>query len=463
MVSQANSEASSSRSQSVHFTPSTTHVFGASSSPASRRLSEIRQFRGASTQPGSEPTRPARPRFFSSPGREDNSHPSPQYSRRPRSQLSSSVRPTFSTRASPEKSFQAETSFYTPCPPSRRRESVSWKRPQTSEPRAGGLFDNLPSRPAPKRRNLFGTSSSSGSMGDSTPTSQQGTGSQTPPTPASLSRSSYSYSFQPSRASSRTLSPEKRESPAPSRSATVVETPKCYIDPDGDLCLEVGFVAAKFVVDSKILARASPAWKKLLDTEGKKLEQTRGGGKLERVLKLPDDNNSAMEIFLNIVHGRFDRVSGYDEFVYCVYFYSLCVLTHKYDMTRILRPWAKGWSRTVHANCDKLGDSLRTKFCHERLWIAWELGDQATFEEIAKTLLLESSSEPGYNLKYVGAVEPPEIYGKCSSLRFFIRGRKLTKLDCRQHKRNPAIHHRLAPQRRAPDHRRPDPEQRLTS
>lgn len=191
------------------------------------------------------------------------------------------------------------------------------------------------------------------------------------------------------------------------------------MDHDGDLCLEVGFVSAEFVVDSKLLARASPVWKKLLDEEfdkGKQKaeeeEQEAQEGKPGRVLKLPDDNHAAMEIFLNIIHGRFDQVSGYEEFVYCVYLYSLCVLTDKYGMTRILRPWAKGWSRTVHANCDKLGDSLRTKFCHERLWIAWELGDHATFEKLAETLLLESSASPGYNLKYIGALEPPDIYGK---------------------------------------------------
>ncbi|KAI1759061.1 hypothetical protein GGR53DRAFT_524168 [Hypoxylon sp. FL1150] len=344
MVSHSNSEASSSRSQSVHFTPSsasTTHVFSASSSssstPASRRLSEIRH------------------------------------------------------------------------------------------------------RPAPKRRNLFGTGS-----GDATPTSTTtstsastsfsqrgtgtGTGSTTPPTPASVGRGRSGYAFYPSRASSsRTFSPEKREVPAPATSrstAAVAEAPKYYIDPDGDLCLEVGFAAAKFVVDSKVLARASPVWKKLLDTESRKTEAaaqtTPRGRKPERVLKLPDDNNSAMEIFLNIVHGRFDRVSGFDDFVYLVYFYSLCVLTHKYDVTRVLRPWAKGWSRTVHANCDRLGESLRTRFCHERLWIAWELGDQPTFEAIAKTLLLESSAEPGYNLKYVGAVEPPEIYANIKDTRLYI-------------------------------------------
>lgn len=139
-------------------------------------------------------------------------------------------------------------------------------------------------------------------------------------------------------------------------------------------------------------------------------------GKTPWVVKLPEDNSAAMSIILNIIHSRFDQVSGYEDFVYTTHLYNLCVLTDKYDMTHILRPWAKGWSRTTHIQCEKLGQSLRSKFCHERLWIAWELGDFVTFDAMSKALLLNSSSSAGNNLRYVGALEPPEIYGESAYL-----------------------------------------------
>ncbi|KAI1780741.1 hypothetical protein F4818DRAFT_435938 [Hypoxylon cercidicola] len=411
-------EESSPRTFSGQFTPSsefTSSTFGDPTTQAGRPLSEILSS-GPSTQ-SSQSTRPARPRFFSSPRQDNNSRPSPRFSRRPQSQLSPPVSSTFLTHALQDQNFQAGNLSAAPSPQSRRVENHFWVR--TPQKRQAVFFDNLPSRPTPKRKSLFSPDILT-AMGDSKPASQLPTDSKAFAMPSILK--SGTQPTQSSKDSSRTPSPEKHESPARTQSAPGLHTgwrpSKSYIDPDGDLCLEVGFVSAEFVVDSKMLARASPAWKKLVDgvfAEDKKAEAQ--DGKPERVLKLPDDNHAAMEIFLNIIHGRFDRVSGYEEFVYCVYLYSLCVLTDKYDMTRILRPWAKGWSRTVHANCDKLGDSLRTKFCHERLWIAWELGDHVSFEKIAETLLLESSSSSGYSLKYVGALEPPDIYGNISKTR----------------------------------------------
>ncbi|XXG97456.1 hypothetical protein Hte_003757 [Hypoxylon texense] len=464
MDSQPNSTGnSSSTSSPAHFTPSSSSIsnseFGALTTPAGPPLSEILST-GPSTQSRESPRR-LRPRFFSSPSQQDSSSgPSAtQASRWSRQKSSPPIRFTFRPRTSKDKPSQnkppkdkqlddkqlkdkhledkyledeylpAAETFSTPSPPFRRRENPACDPTRTSQPPAG-FWENLPSRPAPKKINLEAPAA----MGASTPASQPATSSETSATPsifkagpdlAQWSRNRIEMDY-----------PVKQESPAPSQSTPQLDKgwrpPKCYIDREGDLCLQVGFVSAEFVVDSRLLARASPAWKKLLDKasvkDGKKKAGEGGGeaqdGKPEqqRVVKLPDDNHAAMEIFLNIIHGRFEHVSGYDDFVYCVHLYSLCVLTNKYDMTRILRPWAKGWSKTVHANCDKLGDSLRTKFCHERLWIAWELGDQAMFKKLAETLLLESSSSPGYNLKYVGALEPPEIYGNINGTRLHLIG-----------------------------------------
>ncbi|KAI1445772.1 hypothetical protein F5Y02DRAFT_100688 [Annulohypoxylon stygium] len=206
--------------------------------------------------------------------------------------------------------------------------------------------------------------------------------------------------------------------------------PKCYMDPKGDLCLEVGHLAAEFVVCSRAMARSSPFWKKMLYGEFAESKSAQPkDGKTPWVVKLPEDNSAAMSIILNIIHSRFDQVSGYEDFVYTTHLYNLCVLTDKYDMTHILRPWAKGWSRTTHIQCEKLGQSLRSKFCHERLWIAWELGDFVTFDAMSKALLLNSSSSAGNNLRYVGALEPPEIYESIQKARLSMIKALLSRLD----------------------------------
>lgn len=260
--------------------------------------------------------------------------------------------------------------------------------------------------------------------------------STTPASPTPVSRSSQvqtrnSWSSTPCTSSTPVSLPSRpsSETPATTPSHTPVSRsrpgsksekreppPKTYIDPNGDLCLEVGPFSAQFIVCSKTMARSSPFWNKMLYggfAEGKKAQP--GNEKSEWVVKLPEDNPAAMEIALNIIHSRFDQVCGYEDFIYTTHFYNLCVLTDKYDMTHILRPWARGWSRSTHSQCEKLGQSLRLKFCHERLWIAWELGDRTTFEGMARALLLESSAAVGNYLRYVGALEPPGIYGKSHS------------------------------------------------
>ncbi|KAI0880096.1 uncharacterized protein GGS22DRAFT_99794 [Annulohypoxylon maeteangense] len=268
---------------------------------------------------------------------------------------------------------------------------------------------NSPTRDTPVRSSSARTSPARGSQTPSSTSSQSPTKS-----PATM--------FGPTTSSgSSQTSVEQEATPRP---------PKCYMDLKGDLCLEVGHLSAEFIVCSRAMARSSPFWRKLLYgefAEGKSAQSK--DGKTAWVVKLPEDNSAAMGIILNIIHSRFDQVSGYDDFVYTTHLYNLCVLTDKYDMTHILRPWAKGWSRTTHIQCEKLGQSLRSKFCHERLWIAWELGDFVTFDAMSKALLLNSSSSAGNNLRYVGALEPPEIYESIQKARLSMIKALLSRLD----------------------------------
>ncbi|KAI2467471.1 hypothetical protein F4781DRAFT_433358 [Annulohypoxylon bovei var. microspora] len=289
--------------------------------------------------------------------------------------------------------------------PAVRTSQVQARSTRTSPNRAS------PERTSPERVSPQRASSMRGSQ---TPTSSSSQ------SPAKSSPSSVFGSTRAPSPGSRT-SMEQEATPRP---------PKCYVDAKGDLCLEVGHLSAEFIVCSKAMSRSSPFWKKMLYggfAEGKNAQPK--DGKSAWVVKLPEDNSAAMGIILNIIHSRFDQVSGYEDFVYTTHLYNLCVLTDKYDMTHILRPWAKGWSRSTHIQCEKLGQSLRSKFCHERLWIAWELGDFVTFDAMSKALLLNSSSSAGNNLRYVGALEPPEIYESIQRARLAMIKALLSRLD----------------------------------
>ncbi|KAI1099475.1 hypothetical protein F4804DRAFT_82735 [Jackrogersella minutella] len=306
-----------------------------------------------------------------------------------------------------------------------------------SQPR-GGLFGGPSIQTNQTQPNMFSNSRSPVTVTSPTPISRS-----SQPSVSSLGTSSPTRS-SPTPAPRPSQSPKKRtgtpaSSPngtpgsgaqSPSEKEPADRPAKSHVDPHGDLCLEVGHLAAEFLVCSKAMARSSPFWRKMLYgefAEGKRAQPQ--DGKSEWIVKLPEDNSAAMSIILNIIHSRFDQVSGYEDFVYTTHLYNLCVLTDKYDMTHILRPWARGWSRSTHAQCEKLGQSLRSKFCHERLWISWELGDHVTFDAMARALLLNSSAAAGNNLRYVGALEPPEIYESIQQARLGMIKQLLNPLE----------------------------------
>ncbi|KAF2966505.1 hypothetical protein GQX73_g7044 [Xylaria multiplex] len=187
------------------------------------------------------------------------------------------------------------------------------------------------------------------------------------------------------------------------------------LDPNGDLCLQVGeSPVTSFVVCSKTLARTSDFWNKLLNGEfresGKHRSQDIGSN---WTVEFPEDDPRSMELLLNIIHGRFDKVPSYESVMDIQYLYNVSVLTDKYAMTHVLRPWAPGWlRRSMSFLGEWSGLSLREQYCHEWLWISWEFGDTANFEKVANFLLLNSCAWPEHpnNLRCDGVLEPPDIY-----------------------------------------------------
>jgi hypothetical protein len=166
------------------------------------------------------------------------------------------------------------------------------------------------------------------------------------------------------------------------------ETETLEIDRYGDVTLQVGGETpdsqderVSFVVCSRTLARVSPVFDRMLF--GLFAESARNKEpQAAWVVELPEDKPTAMEVFLNIAHCRFDRIPAIlstDEL------YDLTVLTNSYDATPLLGPWAQGWMDFVN---DIANDASRAM--PKMLWISWELGCRDALNATARRLILES-------------------------------------------------------------------------
>lgn len=108
-------------------------------------------------------------------------------------------------------------------------------------------------------------------------------------------------------------------------------------------------------------------------------------------MELPDDNPKAMATILNIIHARFESLPRATDLIDIEDLYQLAVLTDKYDLTAVLRPWADDWIRSAQSKHRRwkrehggpvISDSGRL------LWVAWEMGDGVLFTGISKDLAL---------------------------------------------------------------------------
>lgn len=147
-----------------------------------------------------------------------------------------------------------------------------------------------------------------------------------------------------------------------------------YFDPNGDLRLKVGPDNVTCVVCSRSLSRVSPVFKAMLYGSFAESKPTHG----EWIVALPEDNQEAMFLLLNIVHGRFNAIP-WNLTIERLYYVT--VLTDKYDMTKSLCPWASRWLEHLPRSTDYVTSKV------QRLWIARELGDIELFKDEALSLL----------------------------------------------------------------------------
>jgi hypothetical protein len=113
------------------------------------------------------------------------------------------------------------------------------------------------------------------------------------------------------------------------------------LDAEGEVTLEVGDFesghSTKFQVSTKVLSLASPVFAKMFGpnfAEGTKIRN----GELVNI-KLEDDDGSAMEIILNLLHYRgTEQLSVTSETIA-----NIAMLCDKYDCVRAMTPWTCCW------------------------------------------------------------------------------------------------------------------------
>lgn len=153
------------------------------------------------------------------------------------------------------------------------------------------------------------------------------------------------------------------------------------IDPRGDITLNIGPAdsSKEFIVCSRTLARTSPVLERMLYGS---FAESKPEPPSEWTINLPEVNPLPFALLAYISHGEFGSIPKtltVDEL------FELINLTHYYDCTPILAPWADRWLNSIHepASSDELE-------MYKVLFIAQELGDKRTFEITARRLVLES-------------------------------------------------------------------------
>ncbi|KAH8882085.1 hypothetical protein GQ53DRAFT_886072 [Thozetella sp. PMI_491] len=186
--------------------------------------------------------------------------------------------------------------------------------------------------------------------------------------------------------------------------------PSTTIDSRGDLHLVVGSSserskeARRFIVCSRALSRVSPYFDRMLYGPFAEAKHD----KEHWIVNLEEDSPAPFEVFATIAHGYLTRIP---RTVTVDQLYDLTTLTHYYDATGILAPWAQSWVASLHQPFSEINH-------FKMLWVAWELGQGNLFESIARRILMDapasafSSDSPIATLRM-----PPGIIERINAIR----------------------------------------------
>lgn len=181
------------------------------------------------------------------------------------------------------------------------------------------------------------------------------------------------------------------------------------LDPRGDILLNIGSNESEdsrpqktLRACSRALARVSPVFDRML--YGSFAESKRPSDGLWTI-DLPEDDPAAFELMARIAHGL---VHDAPESLSIDQFYELTTLTHYYDCSHILTPWAGHWINVVLDGPDDM-----PFWAHKMLWISWELRDRRIFEATARNILMETPCSLSDRDSAVHDLQmPPDIIGK---------------------------------------------------
>ena len=153
------------------------------------------------------------------------------------------------------------------------------------------------------------------------------------------------------------------------------------IDSRGDLTLKIGLSDSSkdFIVCSRTLSRISPVLERMLYGS---FNESKSGHATSWTVDLPEVNPLPFALLAYISHGEFGSIPKtltVDEL------FELIILTHYYDCTQILMPWADRWLCNIHEPA-----AHNELEMYKVLFICQELGDKRTFEITARRLVLES-------------------------------------------------------------------------
>ena len=187
--------------------------------------------------------------------------------------------------------------------------------------------------------------------------------------------------------------------------------------------------AIEYIVCSKTLSRASLFFKRLLYGEFAESKKPEGNSQWAQwTVYLPEDHPTALGIILGLAHGVF-RDIPFGEFMGTEALYKITILTDKYDMTQLLRPFARGWieAKPVGHYQESTNASSDSKLS----WAAWELGHSLIFKRLIDTMARNASLDALGRLVYTemdtlsntqvlfhdhressDIVSPPKIIGK---------------------------------------------------
>ncbi|KAK7959767.1 uncharacterized protein PG986_004621 [Apiospora aurea] len=125
------------------------------------------------------------------------------------------------------------------------------------------------------------------------------------------------------------------------------------------------------------------------------------------VVELPDDDVEAIR-----------QASPFDHHPDLKWLYQVTVTADKYDIIRLLRPWAPAWAKHIFDNLKEWSeDSL---ILRQFVWISWVLGATTEFTRAIRYMAMRYDQD---QLEQVGdptsdILEPSQIAGKNASIRY---------------------------------------------